>query len=496
MALIAESLVLDRDVYSKEKFRNVKEFSSALPEAPILDQFATHLAFSSSTFGSKNFPMLLNTLGSGNVKTIPAGHYEYKYPILGKPKKSSVISRTLHVTGDRPGAGRQSFTIAFEDNHMNNQSTIVKNWKGKRLSLRVQGEPRKNSAFNDYEYTVSLWEADAASWCPVEVLAQGTEWAESIAKVPQEDSYGVTSKSYLPGRATNMLSLVRHGMKFKGNVNNVVMVYKIKADGKTFTTFAEWDMFLADLEYKEKCEYDLWFSKYGKDANGEVYMIDENTSLPVTSGAGIDEQIPNSDTYSYLTYNKLFNLIRDVTFNVTDTIANIQIYTGTGGMDAVDLMLKNELKGFSMVAQGALNDKLVEGTGFNMVFGAFFKSLRHIDGHMITFIKHPMFDRGIEGTASEITASGLPASSYDMYFIDNSLYDTKEGRVNNIMYVQEEGREYTTYKVAGATNAKHIGITSELRSSDRDRSEVHGVKSQGIQIMKPQTCFKLKYVGA
>jgi hypothetical protein len=315
--------------------------------------------------------------------------------------------------------------------------------------------------------------------------------------VPQEDSYGVTSKSYLPGKATNMLSLVRHGSKFKGNVNNVVMVYKIKAMGQTFKTFIEWDMFLADLEFKEKCEYDLWFSKYGKDANGEVYMIDDNTELPVTSGAGIDEQIPNVDTYSELTYNKFFNMVRDTTFNITDTTANMQIYTGRGGMDLVDEMLKNELRGFSAVATGSLDNRIVEGTGYNLVFGAFFKSFRHIDGQLITFIHNPMQDRGIEGEASDLhPATGLPTSSYDFYFIDNSLYDNGEGgKTSNIMYVQEEGREYTQYKIAGATNAKHLGTPGEWRANERDRSEWHGIKSQGIQIMKPTTCFKMKYIG-
>ena len=273
-----------------------------------------------------------------------------------------------------------------------------------------------------------------------------------------QDSEGVTTKSYLPGKVGNMLSMVRHGKKFQGNYENVVMRYDIKADGKTFSFYKDWEMYLAELELNERCEAELWTGKYGKDENGEFYVYDPISGEPIHSGMGIDEQITNSDTFSLLTYNKMFNLIRDVTFNITAGVKVLEIYTGTGGMDDVDKMLTTELKGYTAVANNALGDQLVDGTGYNMVFGAYFKAFRHRDGHLITFIKNPAFDRGILGDVSTThPVSGLPLSSHDFYFIDRSMY---EGN-NNLLYVFDS----SLYDLSSIVNVIKYAFGSCLNSS-------------------------------
>lgn len=491
---IKPELVLSRDVYSKEKFRNVKEFSSVMKENPWLTEVAIHLGYSSQEFGSMNFPMLFATQGSGNVKTIPAGHYDFKYPIIGRPKKSSKIANNPYGAADKPGIGNTTFTLFFEDNWFNNQSQLYKRYSDKLILLRVQGEPERVG--NYYRYKVSMWHEDPTAFVPLSVLTDGTVWAEGLAKVPQEDSYGTTSKSYYPGKATNSLSLVRHGMKFKGNVNNVVMVYTIKANGKTFQTFVDWDYFLAELSFNEQCEIDLWTSKLGKNATGDLYMVDENSGLTITSGAGIDEQIVNKDTYSFLTYNKFFDLINELTFNRGGG-GNYVIYTGRGGMIDLDRMLKNESLQLSAISTGALNDKIVTGSGYNMVFGAYFKSFRTVNQDYVTFVEHPMFNRGILGESSDLhPVTGFPLSSHDFYFMDMSMKETSNGSTPNILYVQEEGREYSQFTVSGASYVSKFGNPGTSRAHARDNSEVHGMKSQGVQILDPSQCFKLKCIAS
>ncbi|KKN88651.1 hypothetical protein LCGC14_0245420 [marine sediment metagenome] len=475
---INPDLVLTTDTYRDKDHSSITELSRARQlEGSWLSSVVTHMNYSSESFGKQNFPMLLQTEGMGEVEKVD--HFEYKYPVIGRPKKTSMVAKTLHSGTDQPGVGGGSFKIIFKDKHFSNQQTL---YCKSNISVRVQAEPKQVGDY--WEYTVSLW-GKKATFCPIALVTAGTIWSAGVHKVPFEESYGVEGRSYLGGTAQNMVSLVRHSYKLRGNIQSKIMLYTIKADGKTFQYYTDWEMFLADLTFAEACENDLWTSIYGKE-DGEFIMIDANTQIPVTSGGGIDQQIPNTDTHSYLTKKQLNNIIRDITFNIAEGKANIEIWTGTGGMDDINEVLTDELKGFTLID----SKQFADGTGWDMVFGSFFKAFRHVDGHTITFRKHAMFDRGMRGDVSDLhPTSGLPKSSHDIYILDNSIYDGKR----NFRYVMEKGREYTTWDVLGSIIPKgHAASTS--RASDRDSSSVHGMKSQGIQIMKPTGLYKSECV--
>jgi hypothetical protein len=318
------------------------------------------------------------------------------------------------------------------------------------------------------------------------VLKAGTIWSGGAFKAPFEDSYEVNSKSYLGGTAQNQTSLVRKGYKLKGNVQNKIMLYTIKADGQTFQYYTDWEMYLADIQFRAQCELEAWTSTYGRDASGEFIMRDEMTGVGITSNGGIEQQIPNKDTFSFLTYRKLSNMVRDVTFNITDTRPVIDLVTGTGGSEDFSRVMKDELKGFALI------DSKQFATGadgsYDLVYGAFFKAFRHPDGHTVNVLKHPMFDRGylgdIEGTHP---VSGLPISSHNFYGLDKSSYEGD----SNFTAVMEEGREYVEWAVMGSIVPRGMKVSGDSRGSGRDSSQVNGMKSQGLQIVKPVGNFKL-----
>lgn len=480
MPTIIDELVLTRDTYNEKGFSSITDLSTARQtEASWLTPVVTHMYYSDKTFGQKNFPMLAYTEGMGKVKTVKG--FEYKFPIIGRPKRSSVVAKSLYVTGDKPGVGYSTFIIPFRDKWFYNQQTL--HARGD-IAVRVQGEPEYRGGI--YYYTVSLYASSPSSFCPISVLAQDTVWGGGVAKAPFEDSDGVESRSYLGGTATNMTSLVRQSYKFKGNAPNSVMRYKIKAGGKTFEYYQDWEKYLADLEFQAAREYDLWYSKYTKDGTGQFTMYDKNTGVAVPSGAGLLQQISNQTTHSFLTYDKLVKMITDITFNVQDTKANIQVWTGTGGMRDIDEVLKGELGQFNIVS----NEQFVQGQGYDLVFGGFFKAFRHVDGHMVTFYQHPQFDTGIDGDISGThPKTGLPLSSHDLCILDNSVYNGE----SNIMYVQEEGREYSDWAVVGAKMPRGFADI-KVRSSARDSSSIHAMVSQGIQIMKPTNCLRSRCI--
>lgn len=476
MAQVKPEFILQKDTYNEKGYSSIKELSKAQQiEGSWLSTVVTHMTYSDKTFGRQNFPMLFLTEGMGNVKKVDT--FDYKYNVIGKPKKTSRVLVSDYAPTDKVGLGRAKFAVTFEDKQFANQQTLI---VAGGFQVRVQGEPVADRG--GWKYILQVWGDSTKSILGV-LFQKGVVWGGSVFKAPYEDSYGVESRSYIGGKATNMTSLVRHSHKLKGNVENKVMRFTIKADGKKFDYFVDWELYLADLAFKEQCEVDLWKSKYGRGANGEMYMIDELTGVEITSGAGIDEQIPNTDSHSFMTYRKLTQMIRDVTFNVSDAVPNIEVWTGTGGMQDIDFALKDELKGFTLVDSKQFASG---GNGYDMVFGSYFKAFRHQDGALVTFRCHPMFDKGlIADIAPKHPITGLPTTSHDLYILDRSTYNGE----NNFQYAMEKGREYIEWNVSGSFIPKGFSKT-DSRASDRDNASIHGMKSQGIQIMKPTGCYR------
>lgn len=476
---INSKLRLYQDTYNDEGYSSVTHMSKALlSQSEMLSPIVTHLYYTSEAWGSRNFPITFLTEGMGNAKSIKS--IDYRQPVMGKPKKISTIGAKSYTNAtDTPGKGFAPFEIKFVDRFFYKSLQIMS--PDKTVQARILSEPRREGKY--WVYTCRLVTANVDAFCPVQYLESGTRWARLIPKVGIERSKGVEHRSYAPGMMTNQLSLVRDTYKIAGNVENKVMVVEIKTEGKTHKFWTEWELYQRQLEWKEKCESDLWYSLYNKDENGEIHDRDEDSGEVVPSGSGILEQIPNEDTYSYLTTDKLTQIIRDIFFGTSDaTKRQVDVFTGTGGLEEADNSMKNAAKGFTLV-----DSKIVSGEGHDLVYGAYFKTFRHVDGHTVTFRYLPMMDTGVAAEASEKhPESGLPLESYNMYFIDTSTYDGE----SNLQYVSEKGRENIEFIVPGATVPKGYAEIN-YRASDVDASSVQWMKSQGVIIRRPTNCFKL-----
>ncbi len=423
---------------------NDKEFSSTnhlskalLTQSEWLAPFVTHAYGTSANYGSRNFPLSFVTEGMGNVNKISSTDLSYKIGVIGRPKKTSTVAIATYSATDRPGRGHTKFKIIFADRWFHKSLSV---FSPSRLECRIQSDPRQVSG--GWEYELVLMNPSADAFIPVADLQPGKVWARTVAKVGKERSRGVESRSHTPFVTTNQIALTRDTYKLAGNVKNKVMVLEIKADGKRFKFWTQWEMYLRQLEFKEKCESDLWYSEYNKDTNGVTHVIDEDSGEVVPSGAGMLQQIPNQDSYSFLTTGKIQNLIRDIFFNASDSdVVDVDIYSGTGGMEEADSAMKLASAAFTLV-----DTKQVTGEGNSMMFGAYFNQYRHIDGHKVTFKKLPLMDRGVMADVSDPhPITGLPLESYNMYCIDNSTYEGQR----NIQYVSEAGREEVNRVVPG-----------------------------------------------
>lgn len=475
---INPKLRLYADTYNEEGYSSVNHISNALlHQSELLSPVVTHLYGSDKNYGSRNFPLSFLTEGMKKVKSIKS--IDYRLPIMGKPKKTSIVAYTKYTASERPGIGGQPFEIPFKDRLFAKNLVLVSKDKG--VQVKVQTDPRREGDY--WIYTVELVGSTKTAWCPPSLLAAGSKWGRLIVKVGIEASRGTEHRSYAPGMMTNQLSIVRDTYQIRGNTENKVMVIEISTSEGKKKYWCEWEMYLRNLEWKEKCESDLWYSLYNKDEFGQILNTDEDSGMPTPSGAGLLEQIPNEDSYTIMTTNKLTQIIRDAFYNASDSRqVKIRVFTGLGGLEEVDRAMKDGAKGFTLV-----DSKFVKGEDFNLVYGSYFKTFRHVDGHIVDFVHLPLMDEGVVAETSDAhPTTGMPLESYNMYFIDMS---EKDGEAN-IQYVSEQGREDIEFVVPGVKVPKGYSPTV-FRATDRDASSIQWMKSQGIYMKVPTNSFKV-----
>jgi len=480
MATHQQSLELYAASFNDKEFSSSNHISKALlTQSEWLAPMVTHAFGSSALYGSRNFPLSFVTEGMGSTKKISSTDLSYKIAVMGRPKKTSMIAQTSYTAADRPGRGHTKFKVIFADRWFHKSLSL---YSPSRIECRVQNDPI--AVAGGWEYDLMLMSPSAEAYIPFTDVTAGAIWGRGVAKVGKERSRGVESRSHTPFAIQNQLSVVRDTYKLAGNVKNKVMVLEIKVDGKTFKFWTQWEMYYRQLEFKEKCESDLWYSEYNKDENGVIHVDDEDSGEVVTSGAGMLAQIPNTDSYSILTTNKIENLVTDIFFNASDAdIVNVDVYTGTGGMREADRAMKLSSAGFI-----ALGDKMISGEGRNLQYGAYFNTYRHPDGHTVNFKKLPLMDKGVMADIStRHPIDNLPLESYNMYCVDMSTYDGQR----NVQYVSESGREEINKVVPGMSPLPDGYNDTLYASTDIDAASVEWMKTQGIQLMKPTNCFKL-----
>jgi hypothetical protein len=152
----------------------------------------------------------------------------------------------------------------------------------------------------------------------------------------------------------------------------------------------------------------------------------------------------------------------------------------------------------SVAGMGAIADKFVTGTGYNLMLGGYFDGFYHIDGYTIRLKYNPVFDTGRVAMKSPLhPITGLPLESYRMVFIDNSEQDGQP----NIRHVAQKGRSFIDGVVKGLTKMpRSVNILlgnsgnegDKFLSTVQDKSEYTRMKSAGIQIMRANRCFDLQ----
>lgn len=456
---------------------------------------------------TKSFPLAMATMGDivntsvggfkkSNGKLRELTDPQFTWPVMSRLNKAVVVAKTN--SDSNPGLGNMPFKITFTDNWIK-RNYMIESPLG--VQAYVLGDGVKVA--EGYEYTVQLNAVAKTVSCPASELKAGVLWSDLNTFNAESQSRGTEFKRVAPGKYKNQISFIRLSHQWAGNSANKVMSIKIDAEGKKpISLWMDFEHYQFERAWLEECEHLFWYSRYNRQANGEIPLKDIYTGKPIPTGAGILEQINNYSTYTKLTYNFLQNVVANALFGQSDTDGmSITLYTGRGGMREFDAAMKSA--GITQLAiEGGAGMKFITGNNYDLAVGGFFNTMYHIDGYVIKVKHNPIFDYGRRAVKSPLhPETGFPLESYRMVFIDDGMFDGEP----NLQFVCEKGRRFLhgvargltplpkQYEIIAGSGNISAGDLA-LISSDIDEASYHRFASGGLQLRRGNTSLHLECV--
>lgn len=491
------SRIIYHDKFDGDGFTNENSLANMLLTKP--DKINPVITFLAGR-EDKKFPLSFLTEGQkGGTKTVEIQDVQYEWDVFRRIRKSDAVLSTTYVSTDKPGLNQTAFYITFETNWLKIQHTIVAP-DGTRA--RIMSKPVQVGS--NYVYKLRLNNPSAAAYCAFANLQAGVRWTmEGGAMVSESKSRGNESNKNAPGKMKNQISILRKSYEWGGNVANRTVEVKLALPSGTTSLYMEYERWLHTMDWKQVCEEHYWYSEYNRLPDGSIPLKDEDNGLPIPEGAGVIDQIPNTDTYGVLTLQKLKNTVGDVLYGATDTEAmTVVLYGGLGFLEDFDTAIKSDgaansfvqALGNTQISQGSPN-KNAEGYGAgDLVYGNYFGAYKHVDGYVIITKHLPLLDFGARAeNAPKHPISGKPMTSHMGIFLDQSTYEGER----NVRMVTQKGRSMITGVVPGMSPTGLPGLDFKGNAErpiahDEDSCAIHFLSAKGICINRNTHCFILK----
>lgn len=482
MAAAAEdnNAVIRKTHFSDAQKTDVNELTDAMLKNP--ETLSPALTFLGGKMSDK-FPLTMLTEGVQNTRSEEIEGLSYQYNIFTRLDRTRALAESPTSTVDL-GKGGQPFKLVFPDRWFVKDYVLVSQ---SGVQARIMKEPRPKG--NNWEYTLQLVSPDQNQTMPSEDVKPGSEFAVMFAPVGVDFSRGNAMNWEAPGKVEHKLTTIRKSYEISGNANDYVVDIQLPTRGggtsRYWMDFQEWQRY---LQWKQEYESLLWYGQQSYNQSGNTHLTDERNQ-PVIIGPGVLQQIPNKETYSILTPEKLHNVVGDVFFNMTDgDNKQVTLFTGTGGKREFDAAMKKELNSQSYTVID--NGRFLNGSGRNITLTGYFTTYEHIDGHTVNVVKVPMFDHGPLAQASQDhPVSGLPLESYRMVFLDMTNYQGTP----NVQMVNKSGRELVRWAVPGSVIPRGFEGNA-TRATDLDGASVHYLKTCGICLKRFDTSIDLQCV--
>lgn len=441
------------------------------------------------------FPLSFMTEGQGSAGTVDIATVQWTWATMGRMKFTDFVTY-FNAANTKPGLGGAEFEVHFSTHWFIEQYGLIA--PDGMTQVRVQKDLGE-SAYG-YGYILKLVTPNPDAYVDPDMLAKGKYWSMSAPTVSESYSKGNRSNTMGPGKMTSQLEFHRYSKEIAGNLANVVTEYEFKnKSGASSKLWINEEMRQFNLQMRVMNEERLWMAEYNRNANGEITLKDRDNGKPIPHTSGMLEicRESNYDTYGeYLTLNKIKRTVGDVIDRDTDTgTMDIVLMAGKGFMEDFDEAMKVDAKENGFLTP--LGDKEIQGSGYGLEYGAYFRKYKTVDGHTVT-VKHcSFFDKGTIAEAAKQNGmihprTGLPITSHQAAFIDFSSYDGQR----NVRMVRQKGQIYKAKVIEGMTDIPAAwGLpNTNHAATDIDNARYEVKSSLGLQVNNSNKMFLLKCV--
>lgn len=451
-------------------------------------------AFMTYNYGMDDdrFPLSFMTEGQGSSGIVDIATVQWTWSTMGRMKFTDFVTY-FNTANTKPGLAGAEFEVHFSTHWFIEQYGLLA--PDGKTQVRIQKDLGESPY--GYAYLLKITNPNPNAFVDPEMLAKGKYWSMTAPTVSESYSKGNRSNSMGPGKMTSQLEFHRYSKEIAGNLANVVTCYEFKnGNGGTSNLWINEEMRQFNLTMRVMNEERLWISEYNRNTNGEIMLKDRDNGKPIPHTSGMLEicRESNYDTYGeYLSIGKLKRIVDDVLDRDTDTGSmEVVLMAGKGFMEDFDDALKRDAKDNGFLTP--LGDKEIQGSGYGLEYGAYFRAYKTVDGHRIT-VKHcSFFDKGTIAEAAKQNGyihprSGLPITSHQAAFIDFSNYEGQR----NVRMVRQKGQIYKAKVIEGMTD---IPACWGLPNTNHAATEIdlarYEVKSSiGLQVNNSTKMFLL-----
>lgn len=451
-------------------------------------------AFMTYNYGMDDdrFPLSFMTEGQGSSGVVDIATVQWTWSTMGRMKFTDFVTY-FNVANTKPGLAGAEFEVHFSTHWFIEQYGLLA--PDGKTQVRIQKDLGESPY--GYAYLLKITNPNPNAFVDPEMLAKGKYWSMTAPTVSESYSKGNRSNSMGPGKMTSQLEFHRYSKEIAGNLANVVTQYEFKnGNGGTSNLWINEEMRQFNLTMRVMNEERLWIAEYNRNTNGEIMLKDRDNGKPIPHTSGMLEicRESNYDTYGeYLTIGKVKRIVDDVLDRDTDTGSmEVVLMAGKGFMEDFDDALKRDAKDNGFLTP--LGDKEIQGSGYGLEYGAYFRAYKTVDGHRIT-VKHcSFFDKGTIAEAAKQNGyihprSGLPITSHQAAFIDFSNYEGQR----NVRMVRQKGQIYKAKVIEGMTD---IPACWGLPNTNHAATEIdlarYEVKSSiGLQVNNSTKMFLL-----
>ena len=454
-------------------------------------------AFMTYNYGMDDdrFPLSFMTEGQGSSGVVDIATVQWTWSTMGRMKFTDFVTY-FNTANTKPGLAGAEFEVHFSTHWFIEQYGLLA--PDGKTQVRIQKDLGESPY--GYAYLLKITNPNPNAFVDPEMLAKGKYWSMTAPTVSESYSKGNRSNSMGPGKMTSQLEFHRYSKEIAGNLANVVTCYEFKnGNGGTSNLWINEEMRQFNLTMRVMNEERLWIAEYNRNTNGEIALKDRDNGKPIPHTSGMLEicRESNYDTYGeYLTIGKLKRIVDDVLDRDTDTGSmEVVLMAGKGFMEDFDDAMKRDAKDSGFLTP--LGEKEIQGSGYGLEYGAYFRAYKTVDGHRIT-VKHcSFFDKGTIAEAAKQNGyihprTGLPVTSHQAAFIDFSTY---EG-TRNVRMVRQKGQIYKAKVIEGMTD---IPACWGLPNTNHAATEIdlarYEVKSSiGLQVNNSTKMFLLSCV--